>query len=33
MGISAAAWPALKRSRGHIQGVEVFITQADSDIR
>ena len=33
MGIAAAAWTALRRQRGDIQGVEVFITLADFDIR
>ena len=33
VGNAAAAWTALKRSRGDIQGVEVFITLADSDVK
>ena len=31
--IAAVAWTALKRYGGDIQGVEVFITLADFDIR
>ena len=33
VGIAAAAWTSLKRKRGDIQGVEVFVTLADFDIR